>query len=155
MLNVSSSHFDPKATTIARLRLRARHFINHDVVVNSTVEFDQRRNGTRLHHRFLSVGSSRSSNSVHGLPSCEDEKFNLVAELTPTQMGPDKSRNLTQLRHNLFAEVSWIRIRIRWPRSSTPLPDDHVNSLGELHPRTLVINDGSFWHQADLAARLL
>ena len=27
-------------------------------------------------------------------PPCKDEKFNLVAELTPTQMGPYKSRNL-------------------------------------------------------------
>ena len=69
----------PKAT-IARLTLRLRHFISHDVVVNSTVEFDQRRNGTRRHDRFLGVGSCKSSNSVHGLPSCEDEKFNLIAE---------------------------------------------------------------------------
>jgi hypothetical protein len=42
----------------------------------------------------FSVGSCKSSNSVHGLPSCADEKFNLIAEPTPTQMRPDKSRNL-------------------------------------------------------------
>jgi len=40
----------------------------------------------QLHYRFLGVGSCKSSNSAHGLPSCEDQKFNLIAELTPTQM---------------------------------------------------------------------
>src|SRR5262245_10861147 len=106
---------------IARLALRPRHFINYNVVVNSTIEFDQRRNGTRLHHRFASVGSCKSANSVHGLPSCEDEKFNLVAKVPPTQMCPDKPWNFAQLGHNFFAKVPWIRIRIRWTRACTPL----------------------------------
>src|SRR5262249_5614883 len=79
---------------IARLALRPRHFINHEVVVNNPVKLDQCRNGSRFHHRCLGVGSCKSSNSVHGLPPGEDEKFNLIAELTPTQMRPDKSWNL-------------------------------------------------------------
>src|SRR5262249_26242588 len=85
---------------IARLALRPRHFINYNVVVNSTIELDQRRNGTRLHHRFVGVGSCKSANGVHGLPSCEDEKFNLVAKVPPTQMCPDKPWNFAQLGHN-------------------------------------------------------
>src|SRR5262245_24118144 len=83
--------------TIARLALRPGHFINYNVVVNSTIEFDQRRNGTRLHHRFVGVGSCKYANSIHGLPSCEDEKFNPVAKVPPTQMRPDKHRNVAQL----------------------------------------------------------
>src|SRR5262249_38099567 len=110
---------------IARLALRPRHFINYNVVVNSTIEVDPRRNGPRLRQRFVGVGSCKSANSVHGLPSCEDEKFNLVAKVPPTQMRPDKPRNFAQLGHNFFAKVPWIRIRIRWTRACTPLAEDH------------------------------
>jgi hypothetical protein len=112
------------------LALRARHFIDHDVVVNSTVELDQRRNGTGLDHRFVGDGSCKSSNGVHGLPSREDEKFNLIAELTPREMRADKSRDLAQFGRNFFAEVPRIRVRIRCTCSSTPFPKDHVSSLG-------------------------
>ena len=123
---------------IARLALRPRHFINYNVVVSSTIEFDQRCNGTRLHHRFASVGSCKSANSVHGLPSCEDEKFNLVAKVPPTQMRPDKPRNFAQLGHNFFAKVPWIRIRIRWTRACTPLAEDH----GVIFPSSMAKRNG-------------
>jgi len=127
-----------RGPAIARLALRPRHFINYNVVVSSTIEFDQRRNGTRLHHRFVGVGSCKSANSVHGLPSCEDEKFNLVAKVPPTQMRPDKPRNFAQLGHNFFAKVPWIRIRIRWTRACTPLAEDH----GVIFPSSMAKRNG-------------
>ena len=50
-------------------------------MVNRAVELDQRRNGTWLDHRFVWSGSCKSSNGVHGLPSREDEIFDLIAEV--------------------------------------------------------------------------
>ena len=76
-------------------------------MVNRAVELDQRRNGTWLDHRFVWSGSCKSSNGVHGLPSREDEIFDLIAE------------------------VPRIGVRIRCTCSSTPFPKDHVSSLGE------------------------
>jgi hypothetical protein len=107
-------------------------------VLDSSVEFDQRRNGTWVDHRFVWIVSCKSANSLHGLPSREDEKFNLIADLAANEMRADKSSDFAQLGRNFLAEVPWIGIRIRWTCSSTPLANDHVSSLGDVHPRNLV-----------------
>jgi len=117
--------------SLSAVALLRYHFIDHDVVVNRAVELDQRRNGAWLDHRSVWSGSCKSSNGVHGLPSREDEIFDLIADLTPSEMRADKSRDVTQLGRNFFAEVPGIRVRIRCTCSSTPFPKDHVSSLGE------------------------
>src|SRR5438034_4239134 len=92
----------------------ARSHVLDDVVMpHATVEFDERGHRVWLDHRLLDVHAGKRADRVHGSPSRQHQKLDLVTELAATELRAGKARDMAQLGDDLLAEMLRIRARLR------------------------------------------
>src|SRR5262249_57482966 len=85
-----------------------------DVVVpDATVEFHERGHRVRLDDRLIDVHAGKRADRVHGLPSRQHQKLDLVTELAASELCARKARDMAQLGDDLLAEMLRVRARLR------------------------------------------
>jgi hypothetical protein len=78
---------------------------------HATVEFDERGHRVWLDDRLLDILPGKRADRVHGSPSCQHQKLDLVAEPAATELRAGKSRDVAQLGDDLLAEMLRVRAR--------------------------------------------
>ena len=67
----------------------------------------------RLDDRLLDVHAGKRADRVHGLPSRQHQKLDLVTELAASELCARKARDMAQLGDDLLAEMLRVRARLR------------------------------------------
>jgi hypothetical protein len=127
---VASSPAVLRVYRFGRLLLR-KHFFDSFVVAHDGVVCDKRRYGSWLNDCLLNVRPSECSYSLHGLPSSDDQKLNLVIEFPLAQMRTEKSRHLAKLRGDIVTKMLRVRLCSRSASTAAPLTNYHTSASSE------------------------
>jgi hypothetical protein len=88
-------------------------FFDEVVMPHVTVEVDERSDRAWFDDGLLDVHPGKRADRVHGPPSRQDQKFDLVIEMATTKLRADKSRHMAQLGYDFLAEMLRIRFCFR------------------------------------------
>ena len=80
---------------------------------HATVEFDERGHRGWLDDCLLDVFPGKRADRVHGSPSRQHKKLDLVVELAPTELRTRKSDDTAQLGYDLLTEMLRVHVRLR------------------------------------------
>jgi hypothetical protein len=95
-------------------------------MLDRLVEIDEGSDCAWFNDGSIDRRASERPDRIHGLPTCEHQELDLVANSALAQMRAKESRKLSELRDHGVSKMSRICVGARLGRASPPFSNDHA-----------------------------